>query len=68
MSSNNVSETVRHWEQQLQVSDINTTGALFTDVTSATELGTELNFDNLYPVLLQTFVVIVLGYYIFGNK
>lgn len=21
----------------------------------------ELNFDNLYPVLLQTFVVIVLG-------
>lgn len=24
--------------------------------------GNELNFDNLYPVLLQTFVVIVLGY------
>lgn len=24
--------------------------------------GGELNFENLYPVLLQTFVVIVLGY------
>jgi len=59
--SSNASETVRHWEQ-LQVSDYNTTEAFFTDVTSAIESGTELNFDNLYPVLLQTFVVIVLGY------
>lgn len=27
--------------------------------------GGELSFENLYPVLLQTFVVIVLGYVLF---
>lgn len=44
-------------EQLLQLGELAMAGINST----ADIVGGELNFDNLYPVLLQTFVVIVLG-------
>lgn len=42
---------------------MNNTTHLVDEVTDELSVS-EVDFDNLYPVLLQTFVVIVLGYVI----